>query len=904
MTPALLLSMLLTLAGGPPAGPWDSPAYPAADDYTRIVGRFPRYAERGWHGNYGGDTKVGYFGDGRSDENGQRTLANFTLTYAWLATNAKYDPALSGVSLATVKDHALAAIRYRLRTHVVGDLKCTDDKPWGNHWQSAWWVSRMVPAVLRLKADLTPAELALFDKVVQHEASRHIGLKPRYQEYGDTKAEENAWDAEVVAWALNLYPRHEKAPGWRAALDTLCFNTFSVTADLSNTTLVDGKPINQWIGGPSIHPDYTIENHGPFHICYQICPQHSMGWVWYAYASHQRAAPAAVYHNLPQVWSRLKQFALWNGRFAYVGGKDWPRYAYGMYFILPALVHMQTVYGDADARLIERLRVGTFEREQLVWNDGSFFSGRFTKGIMERWPSEWETDCAANLTIAAMMHELKDPPHPTSREVLAAKNVGTFVSPYCELAMRRDPQRLVGWCWRSIGGPVTGMVCSDTGEDMLEWNHSLAGNVAFGDRTKPGTTVAHHHETTFEGGFASVGEVRHGAADRPPSPLRLELQDDNIPLGSMADPKHPLFTTPNQITSLTGLTDLDSVAKAGPGWTVLARNTRGGPSLFEAKLGTGKFVVSMTNLDEKAAAGDPLAKALFANLLAYARAPGRRCGYVAGEAHLKNALDAAKVKTVAISTTGSARGAKLADQLAAIDVLFIDRTATAAAPHYGTILDWVAKGGIVVNSVLQDDKWNPETINTAPTNALRQRIACVALPDGRTTLLISEWSALADVQVKSLDLLDWRLGNDIFNDRRRTITTTDATTPSLELRGLDLPAERTLAVPGRGFKVDGDLMLASLGDGDWEVLDTPQRLATSLCTAVVRLKPAGVGAARAGQVVARGVVALRTRADLGGGKLEGQVDWKESSVSVATYLTDGKPCTVAIDWAKDTATLR
>ena len=502
MTPALLLSLLLTLAGGPPAGPWDSPSYPTADDYTRIIGRFPRYAERGWHAAYQGDAGLGYFGDGRSDENGQRTLANFTLSYAWLATNPGYNPTESGVSQATLKAHALAAIRYRLRTHVVGDLKCADGKPWGDHWQSAWWVSRMVPAVLRLKADLTPAELALFDKVVQHEANRHIGLKPRFGEYGDTKAEENAWDAEVVAWALNLYPKHEKAAGWRAALDTLCFNTLSVAADMNNTTVVDGKPINKWTGGPSIHPDFTIENHGPFHICYQICPQHSLAWAWYAFASNKRAAPQAVYHNLPQTWSRLKQFALWNGRFAYVGGKDWPRYAYGMYFILPALVHMQTVYRDADARLIERQRVGTFEREQLIWNDGSFFSGRFTKGIMERWPSEWETDCAANLTIAALMHELAPAPHPTSREVLAAKNVGTFTSPYCEIAMRRDPQRLVGWCWRSIGGPVTGMVCSDTGEDMLEWNHSLAGAVAFGDRTKAGTLVAHHNETLYDGGLA------------------------------------------------------------------------------------------------------------------------------------------------------------------------------------------------------------------------------------------------------------------------------------------------------------------------------------------------------------------------------------------------------------------
>ncbi|MCC7495369.1 MAG: hypothetical protein IT204_23670 [Fimbriimonadaceae bacterium] len=841
------LPLLWSLCGAPTIGP----DYPTQADYLRILQRFPRYAERGWHDHT--DPTLGWFGDGRSDENGQRTLANFTLVYAWLATRPKYDPRVSGVPLATVRQHALQAIRHRLRTHVTGDLKCTDEKPWGNHWQSAWWVSRMMPAVDLLAADLTADDLRRVEAMVVHEADRHRGLPPRVGEYGDTKSEENAWDSEVLAWALNRYPQHPHADGWRQAFHTLCLNTLSTAADAQSSQPVAGQPLSEWVGGACIHDDFTIENHGWFHICYMVCPQHSFAWDYYAFRKHGRQPLPTIYHNLRPVWERTKQFWLWDNRFAYVGGKDWPRYAYGMYFVLPALVHMQQVYGDRDARLIEQRRVAAFEQEQLHHNDGSFFSGRFTNLQMTRWPSEWETDCAANLTIAALLHELQPAIAPSDPDDLARRNEGTFVSPESKLVTRRDPQRFASWCWNSHAGPITGLICSDRGEHMLEWDKSLCGEITLaGARAR--TTVESSSERAIAGGFESSGTVAHGLVASGPSPYRLAVVDDNVPCDRITVPTHPIFTTPHAVPALTGLSDLDSLTAAGAGWTVLATNRRGGPSLLEAKIGQGSLLLSMTNVEERSIEGDPTATKLWGNILAYTRARDSRCGYLAGEAWVKQALLAAKVPFTEIRNRN---GYDLRD----CDVVFVDRTAKGLIGRYHELLAFVQRGGRVFHSIVQDTDWSPDTISPALPVAVRQFVKATALPDGRSLLVLSAWRAERQVEVRALDPLRWVIANDLFNGGRRLLRSADATCRELLLLGPG-GSDAVTSLRSRWLSVDDDLALLLPAPRNLRVRDLKTRIGgpKSIGAAIVSIDPPeALGQRAAGEVLTVQAALLRTR---------------------------------------------
>ena len=868
----------------------DPATFPTADDFLRVLERFPLYAERGWHQGHAGVPDIGWFGDGRSDENGQRTMANFILSYAWLATSPGYNATVSGVSQETVKQHALAALRYMLRTHVTGDLKCTDGKPWGNHWQSAWWASKMMGGVTRLEPFLTDADLKLVDAVVQHEADRHIGLPPRVGEYGDTKSEENAWDSEIVAWALARYPHHPHAAGWRDAFDTLCLNTLAVSKDLESKATYRGKPLAEWIGGPCIHDDYTIENHGSFHICYMICPLHSLAWDVYVFKSHGLPVPNSVWHHTRDVWERTKQFALWDGRFAYAGGKDWPRYAYGLYFILPALVMAEQTWDDGEARLLERQRVAAFEQEQRFWQDGSFFSGRFTKLQMDRWPAEWETDCAANLTIAAMFHDLGPTPKPATPQELASRKAGEFDSPTAEMVVQRDPKRFVSFCWKPNQAPATGLFCSDRNPDMMEWDRSLCGEAQLKGLQRY-LAVAGHRETGLDGGFATVGDIRHGQAPRPATPYRLELQDDNLPTATIVKPDHPLFNQPHKLTSLTTLTDADSVVKAGEAWQALATNRDGGPSILEAKAGQGRLLVNMTNAEEKAVAGDETARKLIENLVAYVGAKEALCGYLPGQNYLRDAVAAAGVKLESLRRPR-------ADELAQYPVIFVDRNVNNLAQLYPELLAYAKAGGTVVQTVLQDDGWDPDTISERPVGAISQALAFVALPDQRTAVLIERWQAQQPGQIAALDMLHWPIANDVFNGLSRTFATDDPAHPRLVVDGAPAEATKT-PLAGRWLSIDGDLAAVSVGDGwQFEIEATAGRAARrgSLALTMVRLRPTSLDGMRW-----QGAVVLRTATDgpaaakLAEALPAGAITWDGDRATMTVPGADGHAYHIAVD---------
>ncbi len=789
--------------------------YPWLEDYMIVLERFPLYAERGWHSPYRGDESLGYFGDARHDENGQRTLSNFIFVYAVLATQEGYDPAVSGVSREMIRAHCLAAIRYALRTHVTGDLPCTDDSPWGNHWQSPWWSGKLAAGAQLVRSYLTEEERSRLRRLLSHEATRLVerGRIP-IGEYADTKSEENAWDTEVLAWAIELCPDDPHREDWRALRDMLAMNTLSTPRDLRSRRRFAGRPVKQWVVGANIHSDFTIENHRFFHICYMACPLHSFAWNYYA---SQRCSaqppPETTFFHVRDVWAKLKRCALWNGRFAYVGGKDWPRYAYGLYFMMPALVVYQTKYADADARLLERLRFAAFEREQRYNNNGSFFSTRFTKLQMDRWPAEWETDAACNLAACYMLHKMRSAAapaeaHPGEGGPIRAATLdeldrrinGVTHSPESEFVMVRGLNRFASWCWKPRIAPATGLICSRRGEDMLEWDENLCGAYAAkgaGSRRR----VVRHTEATFKGGFATTGLIYEGELPGPPSPYRLEVRDTNVRLGSIEQPDHPIFQQPHRITSVSDLTDLDSITAAGDGWEVLARNQEGGPSILEAKVGQGRLMVVMCDIEQRYTEGRPGGE-LFENVLQYmmgAGWPKRRqkavIGYVQGETWGRDALDAMGVKYQPIRSF-------TATEFRKYPLVFADRTCRRLVPYWPELLEYAKGGGRVLKLCMQDRYWRRDAIGDRPQCALNHFCSAVALPDDATMvridLVTAAGAGVVPVHARGLQL---RVANDIFNGNERTYYTRDG---SFVLGGADADTG-SRQVAGGMLCIDGEL---------------------------------------------------------------------------------------------------
>jgi hypothetical protein len=863
------------------------PAGPTAADYMRILSRFPLYAERGWHEAYEGAADVGYFGSGRSDENGQRTLANFILVYALLATEPGYDASASGVPRDQLESHALAAIRYWMRTHLTQDLTCTDGNPWGHHWQSSWWTSKALTGADLLWDRLTEAEKERLALVVASEADRLCEIPIPTGEYGDTKSEENAWYSETLAWAVCLYPTHPRAPAWRERFNAFCMNALSVAADLRDDRVIAGRRVREWVVGPNVHSDFTIENHGFFHICYMSCPLHSLAWNVYVFRRFGQEPPAPIFHHARDVWHTLLRFALWEGRFAYVGGKDWPRYAYGLYFILPALVVQQQYSGDAVARLIEAQRVATFEREQCHWADGSFFSGRFTHGRMEGWPSEWETDCACMLAMAYLLHkQAGEWPQPASSRELDRAAAGVLLSRESRQISLRGRERFAAVSYHPRRGATQVTFGARGAEDMMEWDGNLSGTYAaegFSDAQR----VERHCEVLFDGGFASASRIIEGerrqqperTADGPPR-FELRLTDENSRVGAILTPHHPLFLRPYRVTSLAGMATLDTIEHAAPAWRVLAADVQGRPAIVQARMGKGVILIVMAEIAGDYVAGKPTGQ-LFENLVDLLRRQGPRLGYVPTENIGQRALDQANVRYEAIRLSEG--------DPESFDAILVDRsTSKDLEAGWFRLMQYVQSGGFLVKLCLQNDGWQPEWLAPgAVAQAFVHDRVVAALPDDCTVLLYDRRIAADATRIVRREGLRWHVVNDIFNGNRRMLYHAGGTQTVVGLPAASGATERIIPLPGRWVNVDGKVGLAVLhGEGQLALRDAAQRQAAQGSISFDDVyfpwsdKPLSC---RPGDVVQETVVALLAGADAA----ESERWAREASCHVAAMGQDG-----------------
>jgi len=488
--------------------------FPALSDYIAFLSHFPKYAEQVWHGSYKGDERLGYFGQGMHDHNQIRVLSQCIFVYALLATDDAYDETISGVSRKTLLAHALAALRYFSATHVTGWLTCTDGSKWGKQpeaWVASWDISKCVAGARLIWNELEEADKEALQRVVTYDADYHLRHRAYSKEYGASYSTPNAINGEGLAWAVALYPEHPNAEGWLKQAKDFFMNSLSVEADATDSTVVDGRRVQDWVYTVNVHSDFTIENHGGYQFDYCVVPLHSLAWAYYALVSHGQPVPEAFFHHVADVWNAAKRTFLYQGRFAYLHGKDWARHVYGTYFIMPALVIFQNEWQDSDARLVEMLRFNAFAQEQGLHWDGGVFSGRFAYQ-REGWPLIYDTDCYANLGLAYLLHQRAPLISPTPMDVFQVSVQGCVISEPLEAVYGRSNQAFISFSWRALAGrnPMALFVPGD--DYIVEWEWKGGNGVG-------GLTVAEHdmddvysvhNENIVEDGFVTTGRMQVG----------------------------------------------------------------------------------------------------------------------------------------------------------------------------------------------------------------------------------------------------------------------------------------------------------------------------------------------------------------------------------------------------------
>ncbi|NLO69423.1 MAG: LamG domain-containing protein [Porphyromonadaceae bacterium] len=319
----------------------------------------------------------GYFGNGQSVEHGARTNADYALIYAFIYKKAQDQSLPGGMTIETIKQRALSAIRYSYDSHTANKVKlCTDNRYWGLVWESSMWSTSTAFAAWLMWDELTNHDKAMIRKMVVAEADYKLSTPIPTAINSDTKAEENGWDTNILAIASAMFPEEKNSEAWTYRCKQYAMNTYSVNADLYNYDVVDGKYVRDWHIGANLFPDYALENHNFFHTSYLNIPIQEMSESLLAYKAVQNQQnpvfeiPEALKHNVSGVWnSMLKEFIMADGILAMPNGNDWSMYIYDELGTYSALA---CIYRDPDALMLESLVLQYAKMRQSTTSDGSF----------------------------------------------------------------------------------------------------------------------------------------------------------------------------------------------------------------------------------------------------------------------------------------------------------------------------------------------------------------------------------------------------------------------------------------------------------------------------------------------------------------------------------------------------
>jgi hypothetical protein len=212
-------------------------------------------------------------------EHNLRPGASAAYGIAVLLKTGSYDEKATGVSQSEAIARTTKLIKGLTATHKANG----NPKGWGDQWQSALWTAQMGHAGWLLWDNLDPEAQTYLQKVVEYEANRFIvpgynvpywrNMDGKENTPGDTKAEENAWNACVLLLAVAMMPQHPNVLPWKRIASELMVSAFALQKDAeSNNAILDGKPVKTWLNGYNLREDGAVINHRILHPDYMATP--------------------------------------------------------------------------------------------------------------------------------------------------------------------------------------------------------------------------------------------------------------------------------------------------------------------------------------------------------------------------------------------------------------------------------------------------------------------------------------------------------------------------------------------------------------------------------------------------------------------------------------------------------
>lgn len=324
-----------------------------------------------------------------SNEAGVRTNADLSMLCAFLVKYAKPvgTPLPYGVTWEKLEDMAMKSLIFAYSTHKANKLKvCAGGDYWGSTavndhvWESSLWAMSVAYSAFFQWDRLSESQRTYIHQLLKAECDYELERDIPTGYRGDTKAEENGWEADVLAATLGLFPDDEMAPQWFERMRLFAINSYSHPSDANNNTRIDSDhegTVASLYKGQNLYEDYTLQNHNLFHTSYQNVVMQELGEAALALKMFQTGLGKeekwktnALMHNNRKVMDEvLNWLALTDGELAMPNGNDWSLFLYDQ---ITSYSTMATFCGDPDALMLENLAYKHIKARQRTTPDGSW----------------------------------------------------------------------------------------------------------------------------------------------------------------------------------------------------------------------------------------------------------------------------------------------------------------------------------------------------------------------------------------------------------------------------------------------------------------------------------------------------------------------------------------------------
>ena len=365
------------------------------DDILQMLADFMTYVKNDYQdasANNSAGEPCGYFkgeNTAGSNEQGVRPNADLSMICAFLYKYGQGKVILpAGVTWSDVNKMARRSLIFAYSTHKANKLKgCSAGDYWGSTsntdyvWESSLWSMSVAYSAYFQNDSLTATQKKYIANLVKAECNYELTRTIPTGYSGDTKAEENGWETNILSCALGLYPNDALASQWYDRLRAFAINSYSQINDATDATVIDpdynSKTVKDLYIGKNLFDDYALQNHNYFHTSYQNVVMQELGEGFLAMKMFQTGINGtekwktnALMHNNQKVMDNvLNELALADGELAMPNGNDWSLFLYDQ---ITSYSTMACFLNDPNALMLENQAYKYIKARQTTTADGSW----------------------------------------------------------------------------------------------------------------------------------------------------------------------------------------------------------------------------------------------------------------------------------------------------------------------------------------------------------------------------------------------------------------------------------------------------------------------------------------------------------------------------------------------------